>query len=121
MITNERLEEIISIMYKYDTMGKDQVLVKLNVEKIDKNWRGSIFYVPHIFKNFSSRHLYHMSKEYLIKNSIDIIPPLIEVDDDLVRFLDGRHDFAVLRDSGCIDIPCIVYLDQLELIKQMFI
>ena len=121
MATEEQLEQIIKIMNSYKPLDNEHIVISLDVEKIDKNWKGSIFYVPHIFKNFSSRNLYNESKAYLMSITNNIIPPVIEVEDDLVRFLDGRYEFAVLRDCGCKSMPFIVFLDQLETMKELFV
>ncbi len=49
------------------------------------------------------------------------MPPHIEFLDNLVKFVEGRYSFSVIRDIGCISMPFIVYLDELEQIVELFI
>ena len=111
------MENTIDRMNKYDFsdfIGTS--IVKLKISEVDKLWRGSIYYIPNIYKNIVNKHKYMITHTHILNGLVDK-PPVIVIDDDCVlKFLDGANTFAVFRDNGYLEMPFIVLDDQLELI-----
>jgi hypothetical protein len=112
------MDGTIDRMNKYDVSNfVGTSIVKLNVGKIDKLWRGSIFYIPNTYKNIANKNKYNNTHTDIINGLVDK-PPVIVIDDDcILKFLDGANTFAVFRDNGYLEIPFIILEEQVELIK----
>jgi hypothetical protein len=104
----------------YKVLDSKQTIVNLNVEKVNNNSKGSVFYIPTDYKNIYNKEKYNNIKFDIFNNDF-YIPPHIEFLDDVVKFVEGRYSFSVLRDIGCTNIPFIVYLEQLEILVELFI
>lgn len=111
------MENTIDRMNKYDfSYFIGTSIVKLNIRDIDKLWKGSIYYIPNIYKNIVNKQKYIITHTYILNGLVDK-PPVIVIDEDCVlKFLDGANTFAVFRDNGYLQMPFIVLDDQLELI-----
>lgn len=109
----EGLETIVTRLNCYK-VSDDQTLVNLDVHKVNNNWKGSVFYISTNYNNIYNKEKYNSTKTHIT------IPPHIEFVDDVVKFVEGRYIFSVLRDNGCTTMPFIVYLDQLELLVELF-
>ena len=116
----EKMETIIDRLNNYCLLDTTQTLVNLDVNKINNNWKGSVFYITTEYNNIYNKDKYNNIKFDILSNNL-YIPPHIEFIDDVVKFVEGRYSFSVLRDNGFTNMPFIVYLDQLELLVELFI
>jgi hypothetical protein len=116
----EKMETIIERLNNYCLLDTTQTIVNLDVNKINNNWKGSVFYITTDYKNIYNKEKYNNIKFDILSNNL-YIPPHIEFIDDVVKFVEGRYSFSVIRDNGCTNMPFIVYLDQLELLVELFV
>ena len=116
----EQLENIIERLNNYNLLHDNQTIVNLNVHKVNDNWKGSVFYISTDYNNIYNKDEYKSAEKYILEDDF-YIPPHIEFLDDVVKFVEGRYMFSVLRDNGCITMPFIVYLDQLESLVELFV
>jgi hypothetical protein len=114
------VENIIEKFKNYKLLEDDKVIVDLNITKVNNSWKGSVFYIPTVYKNIYNKEKYNHIKNNILNSNV-YIPPHIEFVDNLVKFVEGRYTFSVIRDIGCTSMPFIVYLDDLEIVSELFV
>jgi len=102
--------------------GSLKVTLPLNIKKLDKLWRetsSSDNYIHGVFDNILYPAKYVASNRDLHNNSVER-PPEIGFYDDKASFVNGRHRFANIRDSGVRRmIPVIVDLEYVPTLKRL--
>jgi hypothetical protein len=113
-----KMEDTIYRMNNYDFSNFiGTSIVKLNIKKVDKLWKGSIFYISESYKNIANKNKYNNTYRDILKGLVDK-PPVIVIDEEcLLKFLDGANTFAVFRDNGYLEMPFIILEEQLELLQ----
>jgi hypothetical protein len=100
------------------------LIVEIDIEKFDKQWKKNPFYVPsnqvaptNLLK-YSIWNKRHDKKGYRAEMST------VAVGDDgsgnqVVGFVDGRHRYATYRDKGKRKIPMMIKKDNLDLFEKI--
>jgi hypothetical protein len=106
------------------------IIITLNVDLIDEEWRKypTRQYISRNFNELSEHHknLYLICKNYLVSLTEHYHPPSIEINELIfenavnpippyLKFNDNtEYYFAILRDSGCKNIPFVIKQCQLN-------
>lgn len=100
------------------------IIVEIDIEKFDKQWKKNPFYVPsnqaaptNLLK-YSIWNKRHDKKGYKAEMST------VAVGDDgsgnqVVGFIDGRHRYATYRDKGKKTIPIMITIKTLATFQKM--
>ena len=112
------MEDTVDRMNNYDVSSFiGTSIVKLNIKNMNKLWKGSIFYIPELYKNIVNKNKYNNKYADILNGLVDK-PPTVIIDEDCVlKFLDGANTFAVFRNNGYLEMPFIILDEQFELLK----
>ena len=101
-IPNEIMEELLKEWEKYKKKGYKIVIV--NVNDINKLWKKTDYYI----EPYSKTEKYINSKYDILQKKVKE-PPIIHLDiNNNIRFTNGRHRFANLRDNNVTAIPVLI-------------
>lgn len=115
-IKKDKILKCLDLMKKYEPKPNEKIII-VNLKKINNLWKKDENYLCDDYKKIINKNKYLWSRLDLIEENI-IEPPAIiyDEDDDLIRFINGRHRFSNLRDLGCEEIPVII-IDKITLDK----
>lgn len=107
-ITEETITFTIDPMYSTYTDQHDNVhdmkYVWVNINKVDKMWQNDDLYIGKGGKNGIGNR-YERFGEWLSQSDEPVKAPSIYIDDDTIRFNNGRHRFSWFRDHGYESMP----------------
>ena len=104
----------------------ETILVEGNIKNIDNLWKrgDASFYL----EPYTKTKKYINSKKDILNKKVDIPPQInIILDNDLlsigkvpyIQFINGRHRFSNLRDSGAFYIPIIIHKEDLSKFQKL--
>jgi hypothetical protein len=97
-------EKVLTKMKNYEVDPIENVIVMLNVQKVDESWKlHENTYLSEFTNSIKNFH----SKQDLVNDRVDT-PPEIFLRNGNIRFENGRHRFANLRDVNVTTMPFIV-------------
>jgi len=100
-----------------DAEDFEEILVEGNVKNIDNNWKKNKHYY---LQPYTLTAKYYNSKVDILNEKVNTPPVLgVETDDKSISFVNGRHRFANLRDSGVKTIPIVINKKDLKNFKKL--
>lgn len=101
---------------------KDQVIV-VNIDKFDNEWKNDPYYVSKNGEGMGNPIKYKVWEARYQQSGFVAKMPIVQMGDagtgkPVIGFIDGRHRYAVYRDSGEKTIPIAVSKDQINLFKK---